>query len=168
MLTITAAPGSQKRYPPFRTRCRNPRAFGGGRGLRDSRATFGFRGLRETAIINVELSPRHFPYLYRPFFRSILRAILPSRLSHYRFSSRFPPPVTHRYLSPSLSLSLSRGQIRREIITARLTACNQRSLMAPHYAKRRAKGAWHFLSRRMKNQERPAASCERRRSFYSL
>lgn len=39
--------------------------------------------------------------------------------------------------------------------------CNQRSLMAPHYAKRQAKGAWHFLSRRTKNQERPVASCRR-------
>lgn len=46
--------------------------------------------------------------------------------------------------------------------------CNQRLLMAPHYAKRRAKGAWHFLSRQTKNQERLAASCERALFLRSL
>lgn len=36
------------------------------------------------------------------------------------------------------------GGIAREIITAR-PAAHQHSLMAPHYAKRLAKGAWNFL-----------------------
>lgn len=62
---------------------------------------FADRGKRQLSNSRPATSPT-----YRPFFRSILRASIPSLpLSHYRSSSPFPPSASHRYLSLSLSLA---------------------------------------------------------------
>ncbi|KAL0108010.1 hypothetical protein PUN28_014938 [Cardiocondyla obscurior] len=81
------------------------------------------------------------------------------------FFARRVRALSGDFIVPSTSRPAQSDRVRRDRTrdsprnNNRGRPCNQRALMAPHYAKRRAKGAWHFLSRSAKNQERPAASC---------
>jgi len=151
MLMTTVAPGSQKRRSSLLAS--ENRAWSRGertKGLRDrsaERTSFDFRG----GVLSMSNSPRAFPATGHFFARYTARWV----------EAPLPPSVAPFLVAIRPVGGIER--IHREIITAKRPGrmCNQRSLMAPHYAKRRAKGAWHFLSRWTKNQERPIASCGR-------
>lgn len=92
MLTITAAPGSQKRHPPLpRPMPKFARGFEGAGtcAIAERPLVLADRGIRETAVISVEL--RRFPYLSAIFSLDTLRA----------------HPISASSLPLSLSLSAS-------------------------------------------------------------
>ena len=130
---------------PSRDHRRKPRAVPGerSRGLRDRVELWLSRGAVHPAAF-YQLATCFL--CHRPFFRSIHHALSGNAPTTIH---RDPPSRGDRTDSPRNNNRERSGWM-----------CNQRSLMAPHYAKRQAKGAWHFLSHRTKNQERLAASCE--------
>lgn len=155
MLMTTAAPGSQKRRSPLPRR--KPRAVPGqGRqgacAIESRAASFDLRA--KDPFYQTSNSPRASPVPSAIFSLDTPRA---EWIPHHSIHHPVVPflvairPVAGGNRTDSPRNNNPRARPGR--------ACNQRSLMAPHYTKRRAKGAWHFLSRRTKNQERPAASC---------